>query len=148
MSTDPPHLSQEPRNLRWIRYSEDMASSPVDRRKVYVRIADELRRDIAGGRFPIGEPFPSIGDLVDRFGAAKATVERAMDVLRGEGLLASRQGSRTVVVAAPDVQAATNEAEEHSQEFEVLFGQLQEIRNQVKRLGVKLQELDERTKDL
>jgi DNA-binding GntR family transcriptional regulator len=122
---------------------------PVDRRKVYVRIADELRKDIAAGRFPVGEPFPSIGDLVDRFGSAKATVERALDVLRGEGLLASRQGSRTVVVAAPDAPAAADdEAEEPSTEFQVLFGQLQEIRSQVQRLGTKLHELDERTKDL
>src|SRR5436309_599635 len=103
-------------------YSGDMASTPpVDRRKVFVRIADELRDDIAAGRFPIGEPFPSIGDLVDRFGSAKATVERALEVLRSEGLLASRQGSRTVVVAVPDKSAGAAEPEQHSEEFEVLF---------------------------
>lgn len=126
-----------------------MASPPpVDRRKVYVRIADELRRDIACGRFPVGEPFPSIGELVERFGSAKATVERSLDVLRSEGLLASRQGSRTVVVAVPDTLAAEpDEPEEHSEEFAVLFGQLQEIRNQINGFAAKLQELDERTKD-
>lgn len=126
-----------------------MASSPqVDRRKVYVRIADELRRDIAAGRFPVGEPFPSIGDLVDRFGAAKATVERALEVLRTEGLLASRQGSRSVVMAVPDAPAESDEAEEPSEEFKLLFGQLQEIRSHVKRLSSKIEELDQRTKDL
>lgn len=127
-----------------------MASPPpVDRRKVYVRIADELRRDIAHGRFPVGKPFPSIGELVERFGSAKATVERSLDVLRSEGLLASRQGSRTVVVAVPDTPAAeADEPEEHTEEFRVLFGQLQEIRNQIKGFAAKLQELDERTKNL
>src|SRR4051812_30359483 len=130
-------------------YPEDMASPPpVDRRKVYVRIADELRRDIAAGRFPVGEPFPSIGDLVERFGSAKATVERSLEVLRGEGLLASRQGSRTVVVAVPDEPADADEPEEHSEEFRVLFGHLQEIRSHIKRLSTKLEELDERTKNL
>jgi DNA-binding GntR family transcriptional regulator len=127
-----------------------MASAhPVDRRKVFVRIADELRRDIAAGRFLVGEPFPSIGDLTDRFGSAKATVERALDVLRGEGLLASRQGSRTVVVAKPDTPVdAEAGREERSEEFRILFGQLQDIRGHITALRSKIEELDERTKDL
>lgn len=127
-----------------------MASAhPVDRRKVFVRIADELRRDITAGRFPVGEPFPSIGELTERFGSAKATVERALDVLRGEGLLASRQGSRTVVVAKPDTPAdAEAGQEERTEEFLILFGQLQEMRSHITALRSKVEELDERTKDL
>jgi DNA-binding GntR family transcriptional regulator len=121
---------------------------PVDRRKVFVRIADELREDIAAGRFPVGEPFPSIGDLVDRFGSAKATIERSLEVLRNEGLLASRQGSRTVVVAVPNTPAQAEPAPQPSEEFQVLYGYLQEIRSNMKRLSTKLEELDERTKNL
>jgi DNA-binding GntR family transcriptional regulator len=121
---------------------------PVDRRKVFVRIADELREDIAAGRFPVGEPFPSIGDLVDRFGSAKATIERSLEVLRNEGLLASRQGSRTVVVAVPDTPAQAEPTSEPSEEFQVLYGYLQEIRSNMNRLSSKLEELDERTKNL
>jgi DNA-binding GntR family transcriptional regulator len=121
---------------------------PVDRRKVFVRIADELREDIAAGRFPVGEPFPSIGDLVDRFGSAKATIERSLEVLRNEGLLASRQGSRTVVVAVPNTPAHAEPAPEPSEEFQVLYGYLQEIRSNMNRLSAKLEELDERTKNL
>lgn len=125
------------------------SANPVDRRKVYVRIADELRRDIATERFPVGEPFPSIGELTDRFGAAKATVERALDVLRSEGLLASRQGSRTVVVAKPDAPAEPEAgADERSEEFQIIFGQLQELRGHIKHLRAKIEELDERTKNL
>jgi DNA-binding GntR family transcriptional regulator len=125
-----------------------MASAhPVDRRKVFVRIADELRRDIAAGRFPVGEPFPSIGELTDRFGAAKATVERALDVLRGEGLLASKQGSRTIVVAKPDAPAEGDAGhDQRSEEFQIIFGQLQEMRGHITHLRSKIEELDERTK--
>lgn len=125
------------------------SSNQVDRRKVYVRIADELRNELAAGRYKIGDPFPRIGELAERFGAAKATIERAVDVLRTEGLLESRQGIRTTVVALPDANAeSSGEAGERSEEFEILFGQLQEIRSHMTRLAAKLEELDERTKDL
>jgi DNA-binding GntR family transcriptional regulator len=117
---------------------------PADRRKVFVRIADELRKDIAAGTFPLGEQLPPIAKLVERFGSAKATVERALDVLRGEGLIASRQGSRTVVVALPEEQDAAEEPAEPSEEFRILSGQLQEIRAHIRRLGTRLDELDER----
>jgi DNA-binding FadR family transcriptional regulator len=70
-------------------------------------VADKLRAGIAAGRVPPGDQLPPIAKLVDRFGSAKATVERALDVLRGEGLIASRQGSRSVVVAFPEEHDAT-----------------------------------------
>jgi DNA-binding FadR family transcriptional regulator len=120
----------------------------VDRRKVYVRIADELRRDLAAGRFVVGEPFPPIGELAERFGAAKATVERALDILRGERLIASRQGSRTIVEAVPDAPADADADPERSEEFDIIFAELQKIRGHVEQLAAKLKELDERTQDL
>lgn len=124
-----------------------MESPRPDRRKQYVRIADDLRKDIASGLYPVGEPFPSVGELVDRFGSAKATVDRALGVLREEGLIATRQGSRTVVIAAPDKQNAGDDPPERSEEFEILYSHLQEIRGQLRRLGSRLDELDERTKE-
>ncbi|MEV5705737.1 winged helix-turn-helix domain-containing protein [Actinoallomurus sp. NPDC052274] len=126
-----------------------MPSAHPDRRKLYVRIADELREDLAAGRFPIGEPFPPIGELAERFGSAKATIERAVDVLRSEGLLESRQGSRTVVIALPDSSAATeNDSAERSEEFQMIFGQLQEMRSAIGHLRARIEQLDERTKNL
>lgn len=83
-----------------------------------------------------------------RFGSAKATIERSLEVLRDEGLLASRQGSRTVVVALPDTPAPREGAVEPSEEFHVLCGYLQESRSNMNRLSAKLEELDEHTKDL
>ena len=124
----------------------------ADRRKVYVRIADELRKDIAEGRYPVGEALPSIAKLGERFGAAGATVERALAVLREENIIMSRQGTPSVVTRRPE-QAPAGErpgeaSEGHSEEFTVLFGQLQEIRGQLRRLSMRLDDLDERTKDL
>lgn len=114
-----------------------------DRRKLFVRMADGLRHDIAAGRYPVGEPFPSIRDLVERFGAAKATVERALDVLRDEGLLESRQGSRTVVVAVPDRPAEAIEPEAYSEEFQILYRCLLEIRGQMRDVLDRLGDVEE-----
>lgn len=136
----------------WAGYAADMGKpGSADRRKVYVRIADELRRDIAGGRYPVGEALPSIAKLGERFGAAGATVERALAVLREENIIMSRQGTPSIVTRRPEEEAgepAAETAEGPSEEFTLLLGQLKEIREQVRRLSVKVDDLDERTRDL
>jgi DNA-binding GntR family transcriptional regulator len=124
----------------------------ADRRKVYVRIADELREDIAAGRYAVGEPLPSIAKLGERFGAAGATVERALSVLREEGLIMSRQGTPSVVTRRP-AQGETGEepdteADEPSEEFSLIWNQLQEIKEHLRRQSARLDEIDERTRDL
>ena len=119
---------------------------PVDRRKQYVRIADEIRRDITSGRYAVGDPLPSVADLATRFGVAKMTISNAIATLRDEGLIQTRQGSPSIVLAAPD--EAGDEAEQHSEEFEIISAQLQQLKAVVKRIAARLDELDERTKDL
>jgi DNA-binding GntR family transcriptional regulator len=119
---------------------------PADRRKTYVRIADDLRQDIASGRYPVGETLPSIAALGDRFGVAKATVERALAVLREDGLIMSRQGSPSIVITQPEHEPAEPATPERSEEFQLLFSHLQDIRGQLRRLSDRLDELDERTR--
>ena len=123
-----------------------MPSTHPDRRKLYVRIADELREELAAGRYPVGESFPSIGDLAERFSAAKMTVDRAVEVLRGEGYLESKQGSRTVVLALPDAPADQEaDGQGRSEEFRIISAQLQEMRSAIKKLSDRLDGMDERT---
>ncbi|MDL4776359.1 GntR family transcriptional regulator [Actinomadura xylanilytica] len=124
-----------------------------DRRKVYVRIADELRRDIAAGRYEVGEALPSIAKLRERFGAAGATVERGLAVLREESLIMSRQGSPSIVTRKPEQGEGTEGeqgegAREPSEEFEFLWSQLQEIKIHLQRQNARLDEMDERTRGL
>ncbi|MGI5233747.1 GntR family transcriptional regulator [Actinoallomurus sp. CA-142502] len=119
---------------------------PVDRRKQYVRIADDIRRDIASGRYAVGEPLPSVAELATRFGVAKMTISNAIAALRDEGLIQTRQGSPSIVLATPDETG--DEAEQHSEEFEIISAQLQQLKAVVKRIAARLDELDERTKDL
>ncbi|MBD2895761.1 hypothetical protein amrb99_47000 [Actinomadura sp. RB99] len=125
-----------------------MAKGPVDRRKPYVRIADELRHDIATGKYPVGESLPPGARLADMYRVSGMTISNAIAVLRDEGLVTTRQGARgATVIATPDTQDAGEAPAERSEEFEVIFAQLQEIRGHIRRLSSRLDEIDERTRD-
>lgn len=57
----------------------------------YREIAEELRVDIDRGRFDEGV-LPSEADLAVQHDASRVTVRKALDLLRAEGLVSSRQG--------------------------------------------------------
>lgn len=65
----------------------------------YQEIADELRRDALAQ--PAGSLLPSEAELSSRFGASRVTVRRALDTLRDDGFIASRQGFGWFVVTEP-----------------------------------------------
>ncbi|MFF5261794.1 GntR family transcriptional regulator [Actinomadura viridis] len=125
-----------------------MGKGPVDRRKPYVRIADDLRRDIASGRYPVGETLPPGAKLAETYGVSGMTVSNAIAVLKEEGLVVTRQGARgATVIATPDTQDAGEAPVERSEEFNLLYSQLQDIRGHLRRLSSRLDELDERTRE-
>lgn len=119
---------------------------PVDRRKQYVRIADDIRRDIASGQYAVGDPLPSVAELAARFGVAKMTISNAIAALRDEGLIQTRQGSPSIVIATPG--EAGGEPEERSEEFEIISTQLQQLRAVVRKISARLDDVEERTKDI
>ncbi|GGK62723.1 hypothetical protein Ppa06_20980 [Planomonospora parontospora subsp. parontospora] len=123
----------------------------TDRRRPYLRIADDIRREIAAGRYAVGEQLPVARELADKYGVAMMTIGNALAVLRDEGLIETRQGTGSFVLRASSEEAAQPAApegsgEEHSEEFRLLSQQLQEIREHVKKLGFRLDELDARTR--
>lgn len=67
----------------------------------YHAIADDLRSRIDAGEFAAGRLLPSESELSESFAASRVTVRRALDVLRDEGLLDSRQGFGWFVAADP-----------------------------------------------
>ncbi|XHL93270.1 GntR family transcriptional regulator [Streptomyces niveus] len=67
----------------------------------YERIAESLRVRIADGEFGPGDLLPSGRDLCEQWSVSRATVIKAMDVLRNAGLVVARQGSGFTVVKAP-----------------------------------------------
>lgn len=64
-------------------------------------VAEALRDDLAAGRFRPGDRLPSEADLAARFGVHRHTVREALKRLGREGLVASRRGAGTFVLAPP-----------------------------------------------
>lgn len=67
----------------------------------YREIAEDLRRRLRDGEFVAGRVLPSEAALGQRYGASRVTVRRALEQLRQEGLLDSRQGFGWFAAAEP-----------------------------------------------
>ncbi|WP_375483507.1 PLP-dependent aminotransferase family protein [uncultured Jatrophihabitans sp.] len=79
----------------------------------YLALADALRGLVLDGRLLVGDTLPAERVLAGDLGASRTTVTTALDLLRGEGLVVSRQGSGTVVAAAPDRVDRPDEVDAH-----------------------------------
>ena len=75
------------------------------RRVIYREIAAALRSQIEGGDYTTGELLPSEAVLGSTFDASRVTVRKALELLRDEGLVASRQGFGWLVAGAPLTQS-------------------------------------------
>jgi GntR family transcriptional regulator len=71
----------------------------------YQEIAEALRHRVSTGELSAGRLLPSEAELSQHYGASRVTVRRALEVLRDEGLVDSRQGFGWFVAADPVRQA-------------------------------------------
>ncbi|MEU3277280.1 GntR family transcriptional regulator [Streptomyces antibioticus] len=67
----------------------------------YVRLAQTIQRRIEDGTYPSGSKVPSENQLVQAFGMSRPTVVRALELLKRDGWLESRQGYGTIVRGRP-----------------------------------------------
>jgi GntR family transcriptional regulator len=65
------------------------------------QIAAQLRQAITAGDYERGQALPTAAEFAARFGASEATVQRAYDQLRSEGLIRPKSGRGTVVNPVP-----------------------------------------------
>jgi DNA-binding transcriptional regulator YhcF (GntR family) len=72
---------------------------PDDPKQASHQIANKLRAAILTRRLAPGDRLPSQPELAARYGVARETVKRALDLLRAERLIVSRQGSGVFVRA-------------------------------------------------
>jgi GntR family transcriptional regulator len=69
----------------------------------YRAIAEDLRREIGGGRFAKAQKLPGERELAENFGVSRATLRRAVGLLVDEGLLVQRQGAGAFVRRASPI---------------------------------------------
>ncbi|UED83774.1 GntR family transcriptional regulator [Streptomyces profundus] len=69
----------------------------ADRRPLHERIAADLRDDILSGTPAPGASLPSTLRLRERFGASNATIQKALQLLKDEGLVVGRAGAAVTV---------------------------------------------------
>ncbi|MCR8577368.1 GntR family transcriptional regulator [Streptomyces sp. Isolate_219] len=70
----------------------------------YRRLAADLREAIASGAYGPGGRLPSEEELAQQCGVSRGTVRQALAVLRADGLITSRRGSRRVVLGTARTQ--------------------------------------------
>jgi GntR family transcriptional regulator len=69
----------------------------------YRQLADLLRERILRGDYPPGSTFPSEPELAAEHGLSRPTVNRALLVLRNEGLIRVERGRGTIVRSVPTI---------------------------------------------
>jgi GntR family transcriptional regulator len=67
-------------------------------RPVYLQLADILRALITSGQIPPDRPLPSVKQLQQSYGVAQGTAERAVGLLKDEGLVHTVIGKGVYVV--------------------------------------------------
>lgn len=81
------------------------------------RLASALRRAVDAGLLPDGFRLPPERSLAAALAVSRSTVTAALDDLRADGALVSRQGSGTVVRGAPAPAMSTTRIGEHLREW-------------------------------
>jgi len=84
--------------------AEPWAVDPASDRPIYKQIADALRQRLDAGEYGAGDKLPSESELMRQFGASRATVRKAFDVLMGEGRVESRRGVGVFVRIPPSAR--------------------------------------------
>jgi DNA-binding GntR family transcriptional regulator len=109
-----------------------------DMRPDYVVVADELRQAIVDGKITLGALLPSHAALSKHYQTSLPTVQKAVNVLKGEGYVAAVHGKGTYVVARrPAVTSQDHTMRALAaidQHVDVLTRHLREIKQSLKKV--------------
>jgi GntR family transcriptional regulator len=78
-----------------------MSTGPTDARGLQIRIADDIRAKIETGVYAPGEKLPTYDYLAEQYMCADGSVRRAVDLLKQQGLVITRQGKGLYVRERP-----------------------------------------------
>ncbi|MFF1397517.1 GntR family transcriptional regulator [Streptomyces sp. NPDC058287] len=115
-----------------------MTIAEDDPRQPYEQAAETLRREISNGVIKPGHRVGSVRDLASRFNISPTTVQKALGVLRDEGLLTTtgrgnyaRDPKQVTDADKPGVGLDLSEV---LRQLEHVTSQLSELRGRVERL--------------
>ncbi|WP_239312776.1 GntR family transcriptional regulator [Frankia sp. Cj3] len=74
----------------------------------YRQVANLIRQDIALGEYPPGSTLPSEQELAGKVGVSRVTINRALQILRAEGMVRVLRGRGTVVRSVPPISRHSN----------------------------------------
>jgi GntR family transcriptional regulator len=77
-----------------VRSGVDFSRSAVAR---YIQLASLFRRRVESGQWAVGQQIPTVEELADECGVARATIRQALDLLASEGLIARFRAKGTFV---------------------------------------------------
>jgi GntR family transcriptional regulator len=78
-----------------------MTTGPTDARTLQVRIADDIRAQIETGEYAPGQQLPTYDELAEQYMCSLAVVRKAVDLLKQQGLLITKQGKGSYVRERP-----------------------------------------------
>jgi len=77
--------------------SDDMMNIPINRLSLADEVANQLRQQIAAGKYKVGEQLPTEPDLMKAFSVGRSSIREAIRILANSGLLRVQQGVGTFV---------------------------------------------------
>lgn len=110
----------------------------ADPRPAYLQIADDLRGQIEAGKYGPGDRLPSNRAMSEQYGVAAETLRQALEVLRGEELVATQSTKGTFVLRNPHERASDDSP---SAGTDSLTGRLEELTSKVEGLQEELARL-------
>src|SRR5579884_1355813 len=73
---------------------------PLDRRKVYEQVAEQLLGQIGARRLKPGDALPPERELTQSFGVGRSSIREALRMLESQGVITSANGGTFVVAHA------------------------------------------------
>ena len=93
----PPWRGPKPERLSEMASTKIVRAYNRSRIPLYLQVAAVIRQRIESGCWSFGEQIPTLDQLEKEFQVARVTIRQAIDVLRDEELVKSRQGRGTFV---------------------------------------------------
>ncbi len=117
-----------------------MTISEDDPRQKFEQVADILRDRITRGSIRPGQKLESVRDLADRFQISPSTIQKALGILRTDGLITT--SGRGNYARDPQTTARRVDDANGSRDMQEVWRQLEHVNSQLSELRSRVEELE------